>query len=144
MSPKVLSHRYHDSPVRSKSGLSHKLDLFVVLRDNFQERRWEFYSPIPPLLSATKADVISSVMTISSAESCSPHQPGAEHRNASFPDLQWSMGSIGHSWNYLPQVLLKWQTLNPTPGLYEAFFSNLEVKWEPVMVHWKQPDSAQK
>lgn len=136
MSPKVLSHGYHDSPVRSKSGLSHKLYLFTVRRDSFQDRHQEFYSPIPPLLSAPKTDGISSVMTMNRVLLTWPAWDRTQEHLV--PDLQWSRGSTGHSWNCPLQVLLKWQTPNQILGLYKAFFSSLEEKWEAVMVHWNQ------
>lgn len=44
--------------------------------------------------------------------------PRTEHRNAGFPDLQWS---IGH---YLNNLLSRGQTSKQILGLYEGFFQS--------------------
>lgn len=120
----------------TKSGLRHKFNLFIVRRHNFQDRHWEFCSPIPPLLSAPRTDVISSVMAISRVLLPSPAwDTGTLHSQTSRdPESPQDTPEIIHP-QYSPNGKLPTRHLD----YMKRFFSNLEKK----LVHWKQPDSAQ-
>lgn len=121
-----------DSPVRSKSGLSHKLNLFIARRHNSQDRHWEFSSPMPALLSAPRTGVI--LVLWAQAESCSAWDRTQEcftpRGCKGTPEIPYST----YSWNdkFPTRYLIRW-----------GIFSNLEVKWEPVTVRSNLPASAQ-